>query len=266
MEQKSYKRLYQCILDDAYTTCDLSGYYDQVAPWILSKHQFVCSDEEKVMLYLVQYSFPDHSKDYFSFKVRKENEYFEYQLLNEHDDCSGPCFNCLKTEKVETRAINFLLELWNGGKRYVDDMLNQSGISWCDTLLITDKRLESVKKLSVSCTIAFFGEVFHGIGDIEAYCHAQTDKSSPYLLKRTFISDSNDYDCNIYTECRCTNYLICRDETDASRFAKIFIGLKRISAYSENYKYEDFVTPDGFPPMLCTAVNLPYFILAYTGQ
>lgn len=273
MEQNEIKKLYESILCDAMTTIDLAGYYNCVAPWILAEHEFVCSDGEMVRLYLVQYCSPNKSEDYYlSFKVRKENEYFEYRLTDMNAKHPGTGLNSFRTKEEDDRAITFLSDLWNGGKSYIEHFIKQSGILWCDTLLVTDKRMDSVKKLSSSCTIAIFGEVFHGIEDIESYCHSQTDESSPYILKRTFIKDDSAYDCNIYTECRCVNYLICRDKAEATAFAKTFIGLKRICAFPEYDDYYEvkatdwntiFLPPREFPPMICTSTGLPYFLFAF---
>lgn len=128
--------------------------------------------------------------------------------------------------------------------------------------------MDSVVKLSSLCTLGFFGELFHGVNELESYCCSQMENSSPYLLKRSMTVF--DADCNKYR--KCINYLICKDKSEALSFAKTFVGIKFITAKALDYDYYHekapdiervFCSPVNFPPMVCTASGLRHLLLVY---
>lgn len=157
-----------------------------------SKCKFVCSDRVNVSLYLVIDGIRSSADICGYLRVRKDEKFFDCHLLSEQIESFDSLIGGLESEEAETRAIQLLSDLWTGGKVFIEERISQEGIYWCDTLVLTDKRMDSVMKLSTSCTLAVYGEVFHGVDDFISYCQTQTDNSSPYVLKRRFIAECED--------------------------------------------------------------------------
>ena len=79
-----------------------------------------------------------------------------------------------------------------------------------DRMLLFRGRSESPEKVPASCLISAFGEVFHGVNGLNEYCKCQSEKSSPYVIKKTSLIE-NMYEPNL----RRFDYLICSDSEEA---------------------------------------------------
>ena len=79
-----------------------------------------------------------------------------------------------------------------------------------DRMLLFRGRSESPEKVPASCFISAFGEVFHGINGLNEYCKCQSEKSSPYVIKKTSLIEKMD-EPNL----RRFDYLICSDSEEA---------------------------------------------------
>jgi len=268
MEKEDIGKLYQWFIDESKFTVDMTPYWGCTTPFVLAGHDFECSDKNKVKLYLISDRGPDNNEEIY-FQVDGGNKSFRY-LLCENNDYSdfNSYFSIFTTEAVQKRAIKFLFDLWKGGKEFVDIHILNTGFLGCDTMLITAQRMDSVVKLPSSCSLGIWGEVFHGVKDLESYCCSQMEDSSPYLLKRSVIV--RDDECRI--DRKYINYLICRDKSEAIRYTKTFIGIEFLSAQSLDYDADNdnvpdpkrvFISPRDFPPMVCTASDLRYLLLAY---
>lgn len=262
MEKPNLIKYYKVLEGNARTTLDLYCFSRRATPWILSNSQFVCSDGTKVSLLLVIDSIPSSTDICGSLRVIKDDKFFDYHLLSELNENFDSLIKRLLSEEAETRAIQMLSDLWTGGNELIEERISQVGITWCDTLVLTNKRMDSVMKLSSSCTLAVHGELFHGADDFNSYCQNQTENSSPYILKRSFIAECDDCFVGNDGQCRCINYLVCRNKAEANSYARYFLDWNDVSACS--MAYQDKITPPyNFPAVICTAEGLEYYLLVY---
>jgi len=268
MEKEEIKELFFSFIEDLEFSSYETSYWERTTPWIVMERDFVCSDEEKVELSLVVDGIFESNKTGVFFRVGKDNMYFEYLLYKREgkqlEDCEVP----YNTDAVRNRAYKFLSDLWQGGKEYVDKNILYEGITRCDTLLVTEQRMDSVVKLSSFCTLGIYGELFHGVSELESYCCSQMASSSPYLLKRSMIV----WDANFDIRRKCINYLICKNQSEAIRVSKTFIGIDFITAMALDYDYYNDKAPypkiinwfpRDFPPMVCTASGLRHLLMVY---
>ena len=239
---------YRDLLMGAFATiecCEDDWTYPRYLYWA----DLVCEDGTEVKLDLIS-----EDQEYY-FWVKYSGEFFEEHL------CPIPnhIYSWFKDmNAVEAHAVEIMQRIVKGGKEYLEYRISIEGISPVRSLIITDKRMDSIIKLPVSCAIVAFGQVFHGVKELEEYCTTQGENSSPYVLKRSLLySDKNDYGQMDTRFCR--NYLICSNKASAVMWMRDFIALGRVSAMSP----ETIRTPKGFPPLACYADGCRYMILSY---
>ena len=262
MEKPNLMTYYKALAGNARVTLDLYCFSTRATPWVLSICEFVCSDGAEVSLHLVIDSIPGSADICGSLRVIKDDKFYAYQLLSELDGNFDSLIRRLLSEEAEARATQLLSDLWTGGNEFIEERILQEGITGCDTLVLTDKRMDSVMKLSSSCTLAIHGELFHGADDFNSYCQNQTDNSSPYILKRSFIAECDDCFVGNDGQCRCINYLVCRNKAEANSYARYFLDWNDVSACSMAYQ-DKIIPPYNFPAVICTAEGLEYYLLVY---
>ena len=244
--KKTYKRL----LEDAYMTIDLAE-GDLTSPFRLYGTELVCNDGSKVELDLMR------DEETYCFWVKYSGQYFELPL------CPSPgtydsieWFMAMRDE--EETAIDIMQQIIDGGKEYLEEMIKTEGVLPIRNLIITEKRMDNILKLPVSCALVVYGHVFHGVKELEEYCAMQEDNSAPYVIKRCHIHSEDDYYDEVET-LFCRNYLICSNKASAEMWTRGFIKIGRISAL----KPEKIWIPLSFPPLVCYVDGCRHIVLVY---
>lgn len=245
-----FKQIYTRLLTDAFMTLDL-GESDMTSPARLCGAKLVCRDGSEVELDLMI------DEGEYCFWVKYSGRYFELPLCSRPD--AGDDREWFKSMRAEeANAVDIMQRITEGGKEYLEQLINEEGILPIRCLIITEKRMDSIMKLPVSCALAAYGQVFHGIRELEEYCAMQEDSSAPYVLKRSHIySEKNDYDQTDTLYCR--NYLICSNKTSAETWMRDFIGMGRVSAL----KPKEIWLPTSCPPLVCYVDGCRHFVLLY---
>lgn len=167
-------------------------------------------------------------------------------------------FSAVQSKEVEDRALKLLNKIVCGGNEYLTTHIEKNGTEWKFSLAITEKRIKNILKLTSSCYVSVYGQVFHGIKEIEKYCKEQIETSSPYILKRCFRLPYTDED-NHLEQRFAKNYLLCKDKHEADSFIQTFIGIGNISVLT----LDSIPTPEEFPPLICYVDQCWYMLLSY---
>ena len=112
-----------------------------------------------------------------------------------------------------------------------------------DRMLLFRGRSESPEKVPASCLISAFGEVFHGVNGLNEYCTCQSEKSSPYVIKKT-----SQIEKMAEPNLRRFDYLICSDSEEAKAWM--------CSLTNENLEYD----PDN-PPFITYVERMRYMTI-----
>lgn len=260
MNDEKLQLIYEYLVDQAFMTIDLKPYWCCTVPFILCRIELTCDDGVMAMVYLVDdWGMLDEGHDiYLWVKFEEEDMFIEFPLCRDYDKVNN-WWALMQDEKVETRALEILGEIVSGGKEYMTSHLEEDGMTWEFALAITDERMDNIVKLPSSCAVSVHGQVFHGIKDIEKYCHEQRNDSSPYILKRCFELPYMEQDDMDWDQRFARNYLLCRNKDEAECFMKTFIGIKDVSAL----KPDKIPTPADFPPLICYVDPSRYMLLSY---
>lgn len=125
----------------------------------------------------------------------------------------------------------------------LEQRIKEEGMAAIDRMLLFRGRSESPEKVPASCLISAFGEVFHGVNGLNEYCKCQSEKSSPYVIKKTSLIE-NMYEPNL----RRFDYMICSDSEEAKAWM--------CSLTNENLEYD----PDN-PPFITYVERMRYMTI-----
>lgn len=239
---------------DACMTMDLCPSWQCTTPMLLATTNLLCADSAKVELDLVF----DHScfsggMALFA-HVRYGDRYVPRLVLEGEEDVLCR-FETSFIEKLwETIEDNLKM-----GREEIGRWMDTEGILHRSGIVLTEHCFEAPLRLPATCSLAAFGEVFHGVEGLKEYCAIQRDESLPYILKRTFKHIEYDADMDETDEYLCTDFLICSSKQEAEAKMKDFVGLGDVNVFHP----DEIPAPQDFPPLVCSADRSPSMVVSF---
>ena len=178
-----------------------------LSPFFLRKVTISCEDETRLGVELVLDEDYQTGRRGIFFRLKYQNYYIMEPIPKV--GCRS-WFAEVQSREMRETAKAILYEIQQLDASELEQRIKEDGMAAIDRMLLFRGRSESPEKFPASCLISAFGEVFHGVNGLNEYCKCQSEKSSPYVIKKTSLIEA-PYEHNRHS----FDYLICRDSEDA---------------------------------------------------
>ena len=123
MNNESFLKIYEKLLDDALTTVDLKPYWCATAPNILSACELTCNDGIMASLYLVSDLDMEYDGEEMYLWLAYDSQYLEFPLYC-GSVISQSCWSKLHSKEVTEKVIGIIRDTVDGGKdKIVEHMM-----------------------------------------------------------------------------------------------------------------------------------------------
>ena len=230
------------LFDNAEMVLDMIPGYN-LSPLFLGEVTMSCADETQLGVELVLDEDYQTGRRGIFFRLKYQNYYIMEPIPKV--GCRS-WFAEVQSREMRETAKAILYEIQQLDASELEQRIKEDGMAAIDRMLLFRGRSESPEKFPASCLISAFGEVFHGVNGLNEYCKCQSEKSSPYVIKKTSLIEKMD-EPNL----RRFDYMICSDSEEA----KAWMG----SLTSENLEY-DPDDPDD-PPFITYVEGMRYMTI-----